>query len=58
MRSQWIEHNGKKVIYQDFSKRFFNCLLSKWNWMKTEGCKGRAKSIRPRADGFARHKCG
>jgi hypothetical protein len=24
MRSTWIEHNGKKVLYQDFSKNFFN----------------------------------
>jgi hypothetical protein len=24
MRSQWIEHNGKKIFYQDFSKHFFN----------------------------------
>jgi hypothetical protein len=24
MRSQWIEYNGKKIFYQDFSKLFFN----------------------------------
>jgi hypothetical protein len=24
MRSTWIEHNGKKILYQDFSKNFFN----------------------------------
>jgi hypothetical protein len=24
MRSTWIEHNGKKILYQDFSKHFFN----------------------------------
>jgi len=24
MKSQWIEHNGKKIFYQDFSKLFFN----------------------------------
>ena len=24
MRSQWIEHNGKKIFYQDFSKFFYN----------------------------------
>jgi len=24
MRSQWIEHNGKKIFYQDFSKNFYN----------------------------------
>ena len=24
MRSQWIEHKGKRIFYQDFSKNFFN----------------------------------
>lgn len=24
MRSTWIEHNGKKIFYQDFSKLFYN----------------------------------
>jgi hypothetical protein len=24
MRSTWIEHKGKKILYQDFSKNFFN----------------------------------
>jgi hypothetical protein len=24
MRSTWIEHQGKKIFYQDFSKNFFN----------------------------------
>lgn len=24
MRSIWIEHQGKKIFYQDFSKHFFN----------------------------------
>lgn len=24
MRSYWIEHNGKKIFFQDFSKLFFN----------------------------------
>lgn len=24
MRSKWIEYNGKKIFYQDFSKLFFN----------------------------------
>ena len=24
MRSRWIEYNGKKIFYQDFSKLFFN----------------------------------
>lgn len=24
MRSEWIEHNSKKIFYQDFSKLFYN----------------------------------
>jgi hypothetical protein len=24
MRSNWIEHQGKKIFYQDFSKNFYN----------------------------------
>ena len=24
MKSKWIEHNGKKILYQDFSNHFFN----------------------------------
>ena len=24
MRSTWIEHNGKRIFYQDFSKHFYN----------------------------------
>ena len=24
MRSEWIEHNGKKIFYQNFSKLFYN----------------------------------
>ncbi|MGB8984826.1 MAG: STAS/SEC14 domain-containing protein [Anaerolineales bacterium] len=24
MRSEWIEHNGKKIFYQNFSKNFYN----------------------------------
>jgi hypothetical protein len=24
MRSNWIEHNGKKIFYQDFSRHFYN----------------------------------
>jgi hypothetical protein len=24
MRSKWIEHKGKKILYQDFSRNFFN----------------------------------
>jgi hypothetical protein len=31
MRSKWIEHKGKKIFYQDFSKNFYNS-----NAVKTE----------------------
>ncbi len=24
MKSRWVEHNGKKILYQDFSNLFFN----------------------------------
>jgi len=24
MKSRWIEHNGKKMFYQDFSNQFYN----------------------------------
>jgi hypothetical protein len=24
MRSEWIDHNGKQIFYQDFSKLFYN----------------------------------
>lgn len=24
MRSYWLEHKGKKILYQDFSKQFYN----------------------------------
>jgi hypothetical protein len=24
MKSKWMEHNGKKIFYQDFSNNFFN----------------------------------
>lgn len=24
MKSKWIEHNGKKILYQDFSNLFYN----------------------------------
>jgi|SRR5690349_2623231 len=29
MRSTWIEHKGKKIFYQDFSKNFFNSAVVK-----------------------------
>jgi len=29
MRSVWIEHKGKKIFYQDFSKNFYNAAVVK-----------------------------
>lgn len=29
MRSKWIEHDGKKIFYQDFSRLFFNASMVK-----------------------------
>jgi len=29
MRSAWIEHHGKKILYQDFSKNFYNAAAVK-----------------------------
>lgn len=29
MRSYWMEHKGKKIFYQDFSKLFFNATAVK-----------------------------
>ena len=29
MHSNWIEHKGKKIFYQDFSKNFYNSLAVK-----------------------------
>lgn len=29
MRSNWIEHKGKKLFYQDFSKNFYNAAAVK-----------------------------
>ena len=29
MRSRWIEHKGKKIFYQDFSKNFYNSAVVK-----------------------------
>jgi hypothetical protein len=29
MRSEWIEHKGKKIFYQDFSKNFYNSAVVK-----------------------------
>ncbi len=29
MRSNWIEHQGKKILYQDFSKNFYDSALIK-----------------------------
>jgi transcriptional regulator of met regulon len=29
MRSTWVEHKGKKILYQDFSKNFYNSVVVK-----------------------------
>jgi hypothetical protein len=29
MRSNWIEHKGKKILYQDFSRNFYNSAVVK-----------------------------
>lgn len=29
MRSHWIEHRGTKILYQDFSKNFYNSVVVK-----------------------------
>jgi hypothetical protein len=29
MRSNWIEHKGKKIFYQDFSRQFYNAAAVK-----------------------------
>ncbi|HSL45198.1 MAG TPA: hypothetical protein VK897_17325 [Anaerolineales bacterium] len=29
MRSNWIEHKGKKIFYQDFSRNFYNAEVVK-----------------------------
>ena len=29
MRSTWIDHKGKKILYQDFSKNFYNSAVVK-----------------------------
>jgi hypothetical protein len=29
MRSNWIEHKGKKIFYQDFSRNFYNATAVK-----------------------------
>lgn len=29
MRSNWIEYKGKKILYQDFSKHFYNSVAVK-----------------------------
>ena len=29
MRSTWIEHKGKKILYQDFSRNFYNSAVVK-----------------------------
>ena len=29
MRSTWVEHKGKKILYQDFSRNFYNSAVVK-----------------------------
>ena len=29
MRSTWVEHKGKKILYQDFSQNFYNSAVVK-----------------------------
>lgn len=36
MRSNWIEHNGRKIFYQDFSKHFYNSAAVKAELAKVQ----------------------
>lgn len=36
MRSVWIEHKGKKIFYQDFSKNFYNAAVVKAELMEVQ----------------------
>ena len=36
MRSNWIEYNGKKIFYQDFSKLFYNSAAVKQELTEVE----------------------
>ena len=37
MRSNWIEHKGKKIFYQDFSKNFYNSASVKAELAEVQG---------------------
>jgi hypothetical protein len=37
MKSKWIEYNGKKILYQDFSNLFFNTKAVKEELEQVEG---------------------
>jgi acylphosphatase len=37
MRSRWIEHNGKKIFYQDFSNLFYNTKAVKEELANVQG---------------------
>ena len=34
MKSKWIEHNGKKILYQDFKHFSLTQMRSKKSWDK------------------------
>lgn len=36
MRSMWIEHKGKRIFYQDFSKNFYNAAAVKAELMEVQ----------------------
>ncbi len=36
MRSNWIEYRGKQILYQDFSKNFFNSAAVKAELMEVQ----------------------
>ena len=36
MRSQWIDHKGTKIFYQDFSKNFYNSAAVKAELMEVQ----------------------
>ena len=36
MRSRWIEHKGRRIFYQDFSKNFYNAAAVKAELMEVQ----------------------
>ena len=36
MRSNWIEHNGRKIFYQEFSRNFYNAAAVKAELAKVQ----------------------